>query len=166
LDHFDFARDHALDAAEELRAGGPALQARPRQPIASSGDPRIHDDRLAQRLAGDRPRVDAHTAHAPTLLDDRGALAELGRLHGRPLTRGPAADTHEIEVEDLAHDGAPFPRTWRSSEMRFGMLIVIILSPRSRLNEGGDGLRVGIGHRREADACEGSGAVLIAPEHL
>src|SRR5262249_41438309 len=57
--------------------------------------------RLAEGLARDGARVDAYAADDATLLDDRRAEPELGRLDRRPLARRAAAETEEVEV--VAH---------------------------------------------------------------
>ena len=98
LDHLDLARDDAVEAGEEVRAGRPPLEARPRQAVAPSGDARVGDDRLAERLARDGAGHDADAAERPPLLHDRRAHPELRRLHGGALAGRAAADAHEIEV--------------------------------------------------------------------
>ncbi len=56
------------------------------------------EHRLAQRLGGDRAGVDRDAAQAVAPLRDRDALAELGGLDGRLLTRRAGADDEEIEL--------------------------------------------------------------------
>src|SRR5206468_7723898 len=104
LDDFDFALDDLSDAPEQLGSRGARLVASPVEAPARAGE---RDDGLAERLARDGARVDAHAADAAQLLDDRRALAELGRLHGRALTGGPATDREEIEV---VHEARATPR--------------------------------------------------------
>jgi hypothetical protein len=65
-----------------------------RRPLAHSGQV---DDRLAQRLRGDRPPVDGDSSELAAL-DDRHAAPELRALDRRLLAGGPGADDEELEV--------------------------------------------------------------------
>ena len=79
------------------------------QPVALAVDrslvqPRQVEDRLADRLRRNRPRVDADTADRGVPLDQRDALAELRRLDRRLLARRPRADDDDLELR--AHRGS------------------------------------------------------------
>ncbi len=80
---------------------------------------------LAQRLGGQRARVDGGAPGLGLPFDDRDALAEIGGLRGAPLSGGTAADHHQVVL--AAHSqstvtisiGSDVPRrvTVRGSEM-------------------------------------------------
>jgi hypothetical protein len=75
------------------------------QPVALSVnralvEPRQVQDRLADRLRRDRPRVHARTAERDMALDERHVLPELGCLDRGLLPRRPRPHDHEVE---LAH---------------------------------------------------------------
>src|SRR5262249_61865183 len=101
VDDLALAPPHLRDAGEQLLERGPArlhgagAELRAPRRLAEA------QHRLAEGLARDGARVDAYAADDTTLLDDRRAEPELGRLHRRALARGPAADTEEVEV--VAH---------------------------------------------------------------
>src|SRR6185436_19742775 len=103
LDHLDLAGDHDVDAGEELLAGGPRVEPGPRQPVALAREAGEGDHRLAQGLARDGAGVDADAAHGAALLDDGGAMAQLGGLDGGALARGAAADADQVVVVGIAH---------------------------------------------------------------
>jgi hypothetical protein len=103
LDHLDLAGDHDVDAGEELLAGGPRVEPGPRQSVALAREPGEGDHRLAQGLARDGAGVDADAAHGAALLDDGGAMAQLGGLNGGPLARRAAADADQVVLVGIAH---------------------------------------------------------------
>ncbi len=107
LDDRPLARHHVVHPLEQLRGGGPAFGPHPPPGIQDATGPGEEDDRLAQRLAGNRAGVDAHPAHAAGLLDHRDPLAELGGLHGGPLAGRPTADTDQVVVERSVHPTLP-----------------------------------------------------------
>ena len=55
-------------------------------------------DRLADRLAGDRAGIETNSAYRAAFLDDRDSAAQLGGLNGGPLAGRPAADAHKVEL--------------------------------------------------------------------
>jgi hypothetical protein len=104
--------DLDLPAADLLDPGEQHLgaHARCRDPapvLRAAGEAREEHDGLAEGLAGDGAGVDADAADAALLLDDRRALAELGRLDRRPLAGGPAPDADEVELVARRHPEAP-----------------------------------------------------------
>jgi hypothetical protein len=82
---------HVVHAGEELLGRGPALDADRTHRVAAPGDAGVEAHGLAQGLAGDRAGLDADAADDALPLDDRGALAQLGGLHGGPLAGRAAA---------------------------------------------------------------------------
>src|SRR5262249_44808722 len=76
----------------------PGVQARDPETVGASGDARVDEHRLAQRLAGYGAGLDADAPDALPLLDHGGPPAELRRLDRRALAGPPAADADEVEV--------------------------------------------------------------------
>ena len=87
LDHGLLSPEDVVDLGQELLRGR-----------ARAGHRPGFQDSLPERLAGDGAGPQAHPSQAGLLLDDRRPLAQLGRLHGRPLTGGAAADANEVIV--------------------------------------------------------------------
>jgi hypothetical protein len=106
LDDLLLDADRLGDAPEELFRSRTRAVASPLalvEPALSRG--REVENRLAKRLARDRPGVDANPADVMTFLDDGGLLPELGRLNRRALSGRTAADADEIEV--VRHGASP-----------------------------------------------------------
>ena len=100
---------HDMVGAEEQVGDGDVLLdsvGRPVQPALAVA--RQVQDGLAQRLAGDRSRVDADAAHHRLALHNRHALAQLGRLDRRPLPRWPRSNHHQVVLR-LLHVNLPPP---------------------------------------------------------
>ena len=96
-DDIELALDDLVHAVDEIGHRGPrsldggaVLQRR------HAGE-REHG--LAEGLARDGARVQAHAAHHALALDDGDTLADLRRLNGGPLARWPAADHEKVEFK-------------------------------------------------------------------
>src|SRR5215468_10282297 len=101
VEHVDLPAHDVADPYEELLRGR----------TSADGRRRSHGPhRLAERLARNRPRLDADSADAPVLLDDRDVLPELRGLDRGALACRPAPNRHEVEVEGVAHGATLRPR--------------------------------------------------------
>src|SRR5262249_61712100 len=97
MDDVALAAHDLGDAREELLDGRTVLGDVPElRVVAAAGERREHC--LAEGLAGDGARVQAHAAEDATLFDDRRPAAELRALHGGALPRRAASETEKIEV--------------------------------------------------------------------
>ena len=67
--------------------------------------------RFAQRLAGDGAGVHHHAADLRAAFHDGHALAQLSRLHSRPLPRRPGAYDNKVVIV-ISHHRPPRSRVW------------------------------------------------------
>ncbi len=111
--------------AKSCAQDGRPVHPRPRQPVALAGDARSTRGRPRAGSCWGWCRCRCTRRPPAALLDDRRPLAELGRLHGRPLPGRPGADAHEVEV---IHGTSCHPRGGTHGRGRF--------SPRRRRNGG------------------------------
>src|SRR4029453_827696 len=107
LDDVLLAREDLADLGEELLRGGAGIGLRRAHPVGAGRDAVEEQHRLAEGLARNGARTQADTAQARVLLDDRGGLAELGRLDGGSLAGGAAPDAYEVVVVRPHHHEAP-----------------------------------------------------------
>ena len=98
-DDLDLPLDDVVAAHHEVRHRDGLFEAVPRAVEPALLVAAQIEDRLAEGLRGDRPRVDADPADDLALLADRDPFAELRRLHRRPLPRRPRSDDEHVEFE-------------------------------------------------------------------